>query len=139
MKNVVVHSKLTGSEFFQIDFFLLLFKPTVPPPNQTKSSDHFPDLWSGLLLITCYPNANTKFFPTTCTVQASNQTSVIGCATTVEYSIPTSLLLNVTKQGMDVKVTKCSTKVVEEIELEEVQDNEKAEKILGWTSFMNGP
>ena len=57
----------------------------------------------------------------------------------MEYSIPASLLLNATKQGMDVKVMKCSTKVVEEIELEEVQDNEEAEKILGWTSFMDGP
>lgn len=42
---------------------------TVPPPNQTKLPNHFPDLWEVLLSITCYPEANKILFPTTCSVQ----------------------------------------------------------------------
>ena len=69
------------------------------------TSSNFQIYGRGLLSITCYPKANTKFFPTTRTAQASNQTSRIWCATTVQHTIPASLLLNPTKQEMDVKVT----------------------------------
>ena len=37
--------------------------PTVPLPNQIKSSDHFPDLWKRIAINNLLPKSQYEFFP----------------------------------------------------------------------------
>ena len=71
MTNVVVHSVPTGSEYFQIDSFLLApvhFRqdpegPTVPPVSQVKTTDRYADLWHRIAVNNLVPLNDYETLP----------------------------------------------------------------------------
>ena len=71
MTNAAIHSVQTGSEYFQIDSFLLApaqFRqdpggPTVPPVSQVKTTDRYADLWQRIAVNNLVPLNDYETLP----------------------------------------------------------------------------